>query len=158
MNDANIGSFINVKESITNKCKNDRMQCNICICPRGRELIKDECKVESCKNGQYINGRCNCRNGYIFKNIKCEGGRIISRKYVCPKGKRLVNGRCVEIKCQTGSIRYGKCVCHRGKALKNGVYVKKIEKCKGGHIYGGKCKCLRGTKLVNGECKKNFTI
>ena len=95
MNDANIGSFINVKESITNKCKNDRMQCNICICPRGRELIKDECKVESCKNGQYINGRCNCRNGYIFKNgecklnIKCEGGRIISTKMCLSKRKKI---------------------------------------------------------------------
>ena len=46
MNDANIGSFINVNESIINKCKNDRMKNGKCICPTGTELIKDECKVE----------------------------------------------------------------------------------------------------------------
>ena len=162
MNDANIGSFINVNESITNKCKNDRMQCNICICPRGRELIKDECKVESCRNGKNMNGRCNCKSGYTFKNgecksnIKCEGGRIVRRKCVCPKGKKLQNGKCVVIgiKCQGGSIRYGRCVCPRGKTLKNGVCVNKKIKCIGGHVYGGRCKCPRGTKLVKGECKK----
>ena len=76
------------------------MQGTKCICPTGTELIKDECKVESCRNGQYMNGRYNCRNGFIFKNgecklnIKCEGGRIISRKCVCPIKKRLVNGEC----------------------------------------------------------------
>ncbi len=36
------------------------------------ELIKDECKVKSFRNGQYMNGRCNCRNGFIFKNGECK--------------------------------------------------------------------------------------
>ena len=64
------------------------MQGVKCICPRGTELIKDECKVESYRNRHYINGRCNCRSGYIFKNEECklnikyEDDRIIRNKYV----------------------------------------------------------------------------
>ena len=42
------------------------MQCLKFICRKWKLLIKEECKVESYRNGKFINGRYNCNRGFIF--------------------------------------------------------------------------------------------
>ena len=61
------------------------------------------------------------------QKVRCEGGKIVNGRCICPNGRPPMNGRCKE-----------------GQKIR----------CIGGYIKNGQCYCPRGTVLVNGRCEK----
>jgi len=93
----------------------------------------------------------------VKKNNTCKGGKLTFGKCICPDGKKLKKGDCVDEpklkKCINGILLKGKCLCKNGFKLQGDNECIPIKKCIGGLMENGNCKCPEGKSLQGDKCE-----
>jgi len=91
------------------------------------------------------------------KKVKCKGGELKKGKCICPQGKKILKGNCIDTprKCINGLYRFGRCMCKSGFTLKGGKECVKTN-CEGGIFKNGRCQCPSGKTLIGNKCAESL--